>query len=544
MQLLIPSAKTIPPELQQIGKIPTILYPINKDIVLDYLIDLYKHKIDDIFIVGYEKIDLIAHRLNQYRLHNVNLITLDHIADLGYTIYYGIRRCKDEPVIINFADTIVEDVVDGIDNDSFYYAEDNISAKWTFFENENGVLKHISDKCEMEIASNKTGKLFVGVFIIAHKKDFEQCLEQALQKREDMDSFYTALQLYSKIYPFKPIKTNHWFDIGHADNYFNSKLKVAAREFNHIRIDKERGILYKTSDDVDKFIGEIEWYLKLPTDVAYVRPRIFSYSISYTNPYVEMEYYSYHTVHDLYLFGDLSYSQWKNIFGHIKFICQDFSRYKVYDSNINKAMEDMYLIKTIKRMIKLKKDDHFLAFFNKPFLVNGIKYISLNQIMEILRKVIPERLYNIDSFQIIHGDLCFANIMIDDNQNFVKLIDPRGRFGKFDIYGDYRYDLAKLWHSVDGKYDFIIKDMFAIDFDTDLGIINYSIFKQKQNFDMYQCLLDSFADQIEGRLDQIELIEALLFLSMIPLHGESINQQMAMLGTGVEILNRVVNIKA
>lgn len=204
----------------------------------------------------------------------------------------------------------------------------------------------------------------------------------------------------------------------------------------------------------------------------------------------------------------------------------------------------MYLIKTIKRMIKLKKDDHFLAFFNKPFLVNGIKYISLNQIMEILRKVIPERLYNIDSFQIIHGDLCFANIMIDDNQNFVKLIDPRGRFGKFDIYGDYRYDLAKLWHSVDGKYDFIIKDMFAIDFDTDLGIINYSIFKQKQNFDMYQCLLDSFADQIEGRLDQIELIEALLFLSMIPLHGESINQQMAMLGTGVEILNRVVNIKA
>ena len=39
------------------------------------------------------------------------------------------------------------------------------------------------------------------------------------------------------------------------------------------------------------------------------------------------------------------------------------------------------------------------------------------------------------------------------------------------------------------------------------------------------------------------MIEALLFLSMIPLHSESIKHQMVMLGTGLEILNRVVNIQ-
>lgn len=41
----------------------------------------------------------------------------------------------------------------------------------------------------------------------------------------------------------KAVLTNNWFDIGHEDKYYNSKLEVRAREFNHITIDKNRGIL-------------------------------------------------------------------------------------------------------------------------------------------------------------------------------------------------------------------------------------------------------------------------------------------------------------
>lgn len=117
-----------------------------------------------------------------------------------------------------------------------------------------------------------------------------------------MSTFYYALQMYSKSYPMRAIATENWFDIGHEDKYYNSKLEVRAREFNHISIDKNRGILRKTGDDRDKFIGEIQWYLKLPSDIEYVRLRIFSYSTTYDDPYVSMEYYTYHTVHELYLY--------------------------------------------------------------------------------------------------------------------------------------------------------------------------------------------------------------------------------------------------
>ncbi len=34
-------------------------------------------------------------------------------------------------------------------------------------------------------------------------------------------------------------------------------------------------------------------------------------------------------------------------------------------------------------------------------------------------------LYDVNEFCIIHGDLCFANMMVDSNCSFVKVIDPR-----------------------------------------------------------------------------------------------------------------------
>lgn len=358
-----------------------------------------------------------------------------------------------------------------------------------------------------------------------------------------ISTFYYALQEYSKMHPMRSILTNNWFDIGHEDKYYNSKLEVRAREFNHITIDKNRGILKKTSDDKDKFIGEIKWYLKLPADVEYVRPRIFDYSTSYVNPYVSMEYYAYHTVHELFLYGDLTLQQWIDIFNRIRFVCDDFKRYTVQDANIRQALEEMYLTKTLQRFEKMKKDERFLAFFESPITVNGKKYQPLEKIIVALETAIPEMLYDVDTFNIIHGDLCFANIMVDSNFSFIKVIDPRGKFGTYDIYGDFRYELAKLFHSVDGKYDFIIKDLFDLDYNIETSCINYRIQDRKREFNLYKVFLDTFAAEIGNDLRKVELIEALLFLSMIPLHGESIRHQMVMLGTGLEILNRVVNIQ-
>lgn len=539
--LIIPSAKIVPEELQNLGKLPGVIYPINQKIVFDYQYEQYKNICNEIKIICYEKAGKIHRRLEKYKNKNVILEDLPLLEDLGHSIYYGIKNI-DNPVIINFADTIVLDDISKIDRDGFFYAEDYMSDTWTFFEEEKGNIVKIYDKIPEYSEVQK--KLFVGVFKISDPEYFKMCLEEAFSSTNRTEStFFYAIRLYNKKYVFDIQKTDNWFDIGHVDKYYNSNLEVKAREFNHITIDRNRGILKKSSDDKEKFIGEIKWYLKLPSDIEYVRPRIFDYSTSYVNPFVSMEYYAYHTVHELFLYGDLNYHQWVDIFKRIAFVCTDFKRYTIQDTAIKEALEDIYLTKTLQRFEKMKSDERFCAFFNQSIMVNGKKYKSLSDISEILKKVVPEMLYDVEYFNIIHGDLCFSNIMVDSNFSFIKVIDPRGKFGKYDIYGDPRYELAKLFHSVDGKYDFIIKDLFNINYDLHNAEIKYQIIDRKRDYDLYKVFTKVFKDEIGEDLKKIELIESLLFFSMIPLHGENINHQLAMLGTGIEILNRVTEIE-
>lgn len=543
MEIIIPAAKIVPEELQKIGKLPAIIYPINQEIVFDFLWKQYNDVSSKIHVLCYEKADKVHRRLASYPKEQVTIVDLPELKDLGHTIWYGIKEVEN-PIIINFADTIVEDNIFITDSDCFFYSEDYLSEMWTYFEEQDGTINSIIDKTSCADKDEKKHKLFVGVFQIVNTQYFRLCLEQAFEdETKNVSSFYKAVMEYSKKYPMTALKTNNWFDIGHIDKYYNSKLEVQAREFNHISIDKNRGILKKVSDDKDKFIGEIKWYLKLPSDVEYVRPRIFDYSTSYMKPYISMEYYAYHTVHELFLYGDLTRQQWIDIFERIRFVCDDFSRYTVIDNNIQSALEEMYLTKTLQRFEKIKNDNKFSAFFKLPIKVNGKKYMSLDKIIVRLKEIIPKMLYDVDKFSIIHGDLCFANIMVDPNFSFIKVIDPRGKFGTYDIYGDRRYELAKLFHSVDGKYDFIIKDLFELKYDCQKAQIDYRIQDRKREFDLYKVFSETFKEEIGKDLKKIELIEALLFLSMIPLHGESIKHQMVMLATGMEILNRVITIE-
>lgn len=541
MKVLIPAAKVVEKELQSIGMLPAIIYPINKKIVFDYLYNQYNAICDSLDIICYEKADKVHRRLKNYHDSRIHICYLPELGDLGQTVYFGLSD-EDEPVLINFADTIVMESMSDIEMDTFYYSEDFVSSTWTYFKINEGIITDIHDKEEAYV-SDKREKLFIGVFMFSSSKLLKSCLREAVESRKQggINSFYRALQLYSERCPLKAVRTEKWFDIGHIDKYYNTKLEVKAREFNHISIDKDRGILKKTSDDKDKFIGEIKWYLKLPADIEYVRPRIFDYSTSYVAPYVDMEYYAYHTVHELYLYGDLKYNQWHDLFSRIKFICSDFKRYTLKDEKIRESLEDMYLRKTMQRFQKLSEDKRFSAFFEKQIQINGRKFISLTGVIELLKNLIPSMLYDVNEFCIIHGDLCFANMMVDSNCSFVKVIDPRGKFGKYDIYGDSRYELAKLFHSLDGKYDYIIKDLFTVEYDTECAVIDYTINTRVRDYDLFELFKSVFSDEIKDDFDKIVLIEALLFLSMIPLHGESFDHQIVMLATGMELLARVSN---
>lgn len=137
MNVLIPSAKLVSEELQNIGGLPPIIYPLNGSILFDYLYKQYHDIADGIWIVCHENAEKVHRRLMPYYGGKVRILDLPEIGDLGHTVYFGLQQMEG-PVIINFADTLVADDIYDREGDRFFYSESDPSATWTFFEDSGG----------------------------------------------------------------------------------------------------------------------------------------------------------------------------------------------------------------------------------------------------------------------------------------------------------------------------------------------------------------------------------------------------------------------
>lgn len=539
--LIIPSAKNIFFEENDVGEISPVLFPINEKTALEYIYEKYTTMVDDILIITQKDEELIRNHANSFNENiDVRVTLIDKIMDLGYTIYFGLKNTHNEICYINFADSIVFDDISTEDANCIYYSEGFLSNDWTFFDFSNGKIDNIYDKNLQSESLNKKA-LFIGIFKISDSKFLAECLNKALNdKKPNIDSFYQALILYNTKYTFSFKNIVNWLDIGHQDNYYNSKLEVCARSFNHMRLDKDRGIITKYSDNKEKLIDEINWYLKIPKEIQFLTPRIYDYSTDNKKPYVSMEYYSYHTLHELYLYGNLDTVKWKMIFSKIIFLLNEFRRFTISKNTIRDSLINIYITKTVDRLGKLKENKNFSDILNNNISINGHTYCSPYELIELIKGYVYDNLLNISHFNIIHGDLCFSNVLIDNNYNFLKLIDPRGQFGEHGIYGDARYDLAKIFHCLDGKYDYIIKNMFNINIDGN-GTFAYKVYDKKQTGDLFSLFTSCI--NFDYNINDIYFIEGLLFLSMVPLHDEDLKQQYAMLCTAYMVLERVLDLE-
>lgn len=544
--LLIPSALLVPPDMRnKFGELPTALFPLGNKTMIERLYDKYKDIVDIIYIVVKRKQLLINDYINSKKLP-IRIIELDELRDLGYTIQYGIEFIiRQEPsvdyVYVNFADSLLDEPIPVDNNDFIYYVTGMSTDEWTYFREKQGKIEIILDKCLVggDTSLGDVSNIFVGVFGFAKPHYFLELLKQYSNVHSDMDTFYQAIFTYSQEYPFTILHSQNWFDVGHSDNYSKATTSVAARSFNSIEIDEQRGILKKRSENKEKLVNEIRWYLRIPNKLQYLLPRVYDYSLDLTDPYVSMEYYGYHTLHESLVFGDLPLVKWQAIFQKLLFAINDMGKFTVTGERIQfeVALRDIYLQKTFDRLDMMRNEPDFHSFFENTITINGKEYRSLNEYLKMLPQLIEKLVvYTFTGqFNIIHGDLCFANILIEDTYDFIRVIDPRGKFGTFDIYGDARYELAKLMHTLEGKYDFIIEDMFDIDI---IGnTIEYHVHKQIDN--ITNVFLDVFRESIDN-IQAVRLIEATLFLSMIPLHSDYKQRQFAMLATGVMLLEQVI----
>ena len=138
----------------------------------------------------------------------------------------------------------------------------------------------------------------------------------------------------------------------------------------------------------------------------------------------------------------------------------------------------------------------------------------------------------------MHGDFCFSNILYDARASLVRVIDPRGvaADGTVTPYGDIRYDLAKLYHSVVGRYDHILAGYYRLTQDgpTDVTL---ELRNEKALRDIEALFM---ARPFAGMLPLQSASHAiciLLFLSMLPLHADDIRRQCALMANAMRLFS-------
>jgi len=333
-----------------------------------------------------------------------------------------------------------------------------------------------------------------------------------------------------------------WIDCGHETNFFEARAKLLnSRLFNSIQIDPVSGVLTKRSSHAVKLGHEFDFMRRLPVDLRPFFPRAFG-ELAEDPPFARysIEYYAYPNLAEYLLFWSLSASQWERIFRNLREVLVRLASHR---GNIPETVhQSFYLDRFAERIAAFAAQ---LTEGGPPgpidtgreLVVNGVPCLPFAELVERLAPRISQ-LYRAEDIRVMHGDFCFGNILCDIPSGIIRLIDPRGSFGSdsVGIHGDRKYDLAKLYHSAVSGYDYFANDMFSVEV-TEGNRVEYKL-SWRENRAVVAGLAIAMIRDLNISLDEIALINSLLFLSMVPLHRDSPARQVALYAHGIKMLNQ------
>lgn len=383
-------------------------------------------------------------------------------------------------------------------------------------------------------ASNPGGwPALIGVYYLDSPAPACAALRRRLAERRQPLELRHALEPYVQAGTLRADEAGEWYDCGHPDNLASTRRRMLpARDFNTVQLDVLRGTVTKSSRDGATLLDEIDYYAGLPEALRIFFPRVVAQDRDPSAPWLTLEYYPHATLSELWVCESMEAHEWEGVFAALARILDCLAGH-VHPLPAT-ATREVYWDKTVSRMEALARQDHGLRGIvtAREVRLNGVRLRGWPALAdEVHLRVSAMR--PCPHGCVIHGDLCFPNILYEPATGAMKFVDPRGRFGTAGVYGDPRYDLAKLMHSIEGGYDQLVQGLFRVEArGADLSLL--------QAFPGNRAgVLAAFEGVFGGRADpeEIRLIQGLLFVSMAALHTERPARQLSMYLRGIQLLN-------
>lgn len=432
-----------------------------------------------------------------------DLVTVPEPLSLGESILSAVNAvgAYDDPLRILHGDTLL---------DTLPLALDVISVSDTSEDYE----------WEFDAAAGEPGDMvWAGYFAFSQPRSF---IRQLVAQR---GGFVRAVRAYDGEHGMRRELADSWKDFGHINTYFKARMRITTeRAFNSLSVHER--VVTKRGHDA-KIRSEAMWFEHLPRALRLFTPQLVELNLGDAEhpPFYSLEYLCQPPLNELFVHGSKPPPFWRGVFDEIdRWLRMAVAGAPAAPSTFEDSRRQLLVGKSLARI------EEFAAQAG----VSTATTLELNgrpvgSLAAITQHAIDRAMGAPAIPGILHGDLCFSNILHDSRSRGIKVIDPRGvdPSGPGSLVGDLAYDLAKVSHSVLGLYDHIVAGIFRC------HVVSATRFEFRPEPDMrvkaIQSLFKEYRFLGQHTAAAFEAHMLLLFASMLPLHYDDKARQSTLL---------------
>ncbi|MBE5827902.1 MAG: hypothetical protein E7305_00400 [Butyrivibrio sp.] len=297
-------------------------------------------------------------------------------------------------------------------------------------------------------------------------------------------------------------------------------------------------VINKSSTNKKKILSEYTYYRLLPDDMKYWFVMPFDYREQGDKATYSMERLHMTDLAIKWVHGSIDEKEFNLILDKYFHFFNARHKKSVSEKEYRATADKLYVDKVEERIEQLKALPEYKKI--EKILDSATEEGSIDNIykkyVEIKNRVEAETEFQHISV-IGHGDSCFANALYNKSTRTLKLIDPKGALNDKDLWTDPYYDIAKLSHSICGRYDFFNNALFEITVDESMHLDLDIPFDNLRYIELFKEKLR------ENRFDYrcVRVYEASLFLSMLPLHIDYPHKVLGFILNALNILKEVQN---
>ena len=329
--------------------------------------------------------------------------------------------------------------------------------------------------------------------------------------------------------------TDGLIDIGIVSHFIQCITgNFDSRYFNSLEGDEYT--LVKSSANKKKIKSEYSYYQLLPADMKmwFVMP--FNYKEEKEKACYVMERLHMTDLAVKWVHGSVDEKEFEELLDKYFYFFHLRHKNNVSADEYARISDELYVVKVVKRVEELKQLEQFEKIerlLEADGSANSLDAI-LEKYFELKEKI--ERKNQYEHISVIgHGDPCFANTLYNKTTKTLKFIDPKGALSEEELWTNPYYDIAKLSHSICGRYDFFNNGLFEIKINED--------FQCELNIDFDN---SNYIRIFRGKLEQngydyltVRIYEASLFISMLPLHIDYPYKVLGFILNAVHILKEI-----